>query len=415
MNEHDLRRLEAPGRLDEIDLLRGVAISAVVALHVSWKMLTPESLASAGGAAVAVVHLAAGFGVPLFVALSVFGLLLGHGGAFGGAGNYAAFLAQRARRLLPAYLFWSLLSIAAGDASRLARPLDVAAMLAAGTADIQFYFVPMIFELYVLWPLLRPLLVRAVNRSGALAVAVFALAFTGLAWSGAMRASFTSLAMFAPWIAAGALAHSAFAGLRGAGFGEGDPAAGADVGHRQVFTRGFEHAAVVRGSEPVPEPGSPSPPRRGVARAWWVPLVASMLAAASLGAVVLSFRAETSSSSAGRETMLLAALIFRWPAALYAAAVMIALATASSTLLRGAIGLALVALGRASYGIFLAHLLVASSVVWRLFDFDAATRSGFAAASFGFLAAWGLTIAGSYAITRALGFSPRTSWTVGGH
>ena len=369
MNERDPRRLEAPGRLDEIDLLRGVAISAVVALHVSWKMLTPEALAAAGGVLVSVIHLASGFGVPLFVALSVFGLLLGHGRAFGGVGDYAAFLSNRARRLLPAYLFWSLLSVAAGDASRLARPLDVAGLLVGGTADMQLYFVPMIFELYVLWPLLRPLLLRANRPAGAFAVTVVALAITSLAWSSTMRASFTSLAMFAPWIAAGAFAHAVFVGLR-------------------------------------------NPAVRGAAFVSWFPVVASLAAAASLCVVVSSFRAETS-ASADRDAMLLAALIFRWPAALYAAAVMTAFASASSSLLRSAIGPTLVALGRASYGIFLAHLLVASTLVWRLFDFEAAIRSGPAAASFDFLSAWGLTMAGSYALTRALAGSPRTSWTVG--
>lgn len=410
MNEHDPRRPEAPGRLDEVDLLRGVAISAVVALHVSWKMLSPGSLANAGGVVVAVIHLASGFGVPLFVALSVFGLLLGHGKAFGGAGEYAAFLSNRARRLLPAYLFWSLLSVAAGDASRLLHPLDVAGLLVAGTADMQFYFVPMIFELYLLWPLLRPLLLRADRVFGAIVVAGAAMIVASLAWSGAVRASFTSLAMFAPWIAAGAIAHAVFVGLR---------SSGSAVLTRAAFDEPRESAggAATRvagpGETETVAPGRPTFPvwcSSGVSR---LPLVASLAAAASLWVVVRSFRAETA-ASADRDTMLLATLIFRWPAALYAAAAITALVSVSAHLLQSAIGAALVALGRASYGIFLAHLLVASSFVWRLFDFEAATRSGPAAASFDLLAAWGLTMAGSWALTRALARSPRLSWTVGG-
>lgn len=410
MNAHDPRRPEATGRLDEIDLLRGVAISAVVALHVSWKMLSPESLANAGGLVVAVIHLASGFGVPLFVALSVFGLLLGHGRAFGGAGEYAAFLSNRARRLLPAYLFWSLLSVAAGDASRLLHPLELAGLLLAGTADMQFYFVPMIFELYLLWPLLRPLLLRADRVFGALVVTGAAMIVTSLAWSGTVRASFTSLAMFAPWIAAGAIAYAVFVGLRPSGTAVLTRAASDEP---RGSAGGAATPAAGPGETVAVAPGRPMFP------VWWssgvsrLPLVASLAAAASLWLVVRFFRVETS-ASADRDAMLLATLIFRWPAALYAAAAITALVSVSANLLRSAIGAALVALGRASYGIFLAHLLVASSFVWRLFDFEAATRSGPAAASFDFLAAWGLTMAGSWALTRALARSPRLSWTVGG-
>ena len=140
-------------RWEWLDALRGIAIVAVVAMHVTWAwtlVAPPDSTATAW---LAFVHLLASFGVPLFLLVSARALLQGYHAALGGLRGWVAFVARRAQRLLPAYLAWSLLSLAAHDTSLLTSPIDLAGTLLLGGAEIHFYFVPLVFQLYLLWPI----------------------------------------------------------------------------------------------------------------------------------------------------------------------------------------------------------------------------------------------------------------------
>ena len=122
-------------------------------MHVTWAwalVAPPDSTATAW---LAFVHLLASFGVPLFLLVSARALLQGYHAALGGLRGWVAFVARRAQRLLPAYLAWSLLSLAAHDTSVFTSPLDLAGTLLLGGADIHFYFVPLVFQLYLLWPI----------------------------------------------------------------------------------------------------------------------------------------------------------------------------------------------------------------------------------------------------------------------
>ena len=157
-------------RIPEIDILRGIAIAAVVGLHSFWEATTASDLLTPAGHAIAFFFLLCGFGVPLFLALSTAGLALGHREPSGWR-EHIHFLQPRILRLLPAYLLWSLISAYFLRPEVFGSFRSMAAMLVRGTADAQFYFVRLLIEIYVLWPLFRPL-ARASARSAAAAVAI---------------------------------------------------------------------------------------------------------------------------------------------------------------------------------------------------------------------------------------------------
>ncbi|MFP6626411.1 MAG: acyltransferase, partial [Deltaproteobacteria bacterium] len=168
-------------RVAELDVLRGLAITAVVGLHVTWAYLIQAPLDRPEGKAVAVLHLLTGFGVPLFLILSGTGLALRYSQAMKWR-DYRGFLYRRALRLLPAYVTWSLVVAAHTDPALLWPPSRLVSLLLTGSAGPQFYFIPLLCSFYILWPLLRPLAVAAAaSCRSAVAITAVATALS-LAW-----------------------------------------------------------------------------------------------------------------------------------------------------------------------------------------------------------------------------------------
>lgn len=106
--------------------------------------------------------------VPLFVFLSGFGLARRYAKQ---KLHFKEFFSRRVVRIIPSYLFWSAIIYVSikffePPAAQNANPLWKVFLF--GRADIHLYFVPMIFQLYLLFPLLLPL----VKKLGKLAVVV---------------------------------------------------------------------------------------------------------------------------------------------------------------------------------------------------------------------------------------------------
>jgi len=159
--------------------LRGLAIAAVVMIHTAWGYAIAAGLDRQAGRVAVALHLTAGFAVPLFVVLSAVGLSLGYGRRLS-MSEYVDFIRRRALRLLPAYVVWSILSIAAFKPHVFGSPAELARTILHGRADAQFYYIPLVFELYVLWPVFQPL-ARASARSGAAAMAIAIAGFAASA------------------------------------------------------------------------------------------------------------------------------------------------------------------------------------------------------------------------------------------
>ncbi|MBI5504747.1 MAG: acyltransferase [Deltaproteobacteria bacterium] len=347
-------------RLESIDALRGVGIVAVVALHTSWALLHPSLLASDGGRLLATLHLGAAFGVPLFLGLSAFGLARRHDFRREGAAAFATFLARRGRQLLPAYMVWSLLSAAARNPALVATPGRVLSLLIDGSAGAQFYFVPTLFELYVLWPLLGLLVPRRGHAARAALIAAGAVVSLAV-WRGMLPLAWTSPGSFALYIAGGMV------------------------------------AATLR------------PPSR---HAGMLALLVALLAAAAV-TLRLDVARFLSASGGSSGAMALASTIFQPLPAAYTCAVIVSLALAAAVAAPSAPRRLAAALGRRAYGIFLSHLLLAQLLIHPLLGGALAPDPGAAAAAVRFAVELAATLAGSAAITFALARRARTRWLVG--
>lgn len=156
----------SPGKpyLGELDLLRGVAIMAVVAAHAALPLMGDGARAGWGYAAAVAVNQLARFSVPAFLFIS--GLLITYRESPPGLGpaavpsGWGAMLGRRVRGILPPYIVWSVLGwLAAGGPAAsggwraaLEEPARIL-FLGQGTY-YQLYFVPLIFQMYLLAPLL---------------------------------------------------------------------------------------------------------------------------------------------------------------------------------------------------------------------------------------------------------------------
>ncbi len=89
----------------QMDAARGLAILAVVAIHVSGGPLTDRPVDGLVSLAYMIVNVGARFAVPVFVVHSGLGMSLSNKGSDG----YFRFLRRRVGKLLPGYVAWTLI------------------------------------------------------------------------------------------------------------------------------------------------------------------------------------------------------------------------------------------------------------------------------------------------------------------
>lgn len=142
-------------RDESIDFLKGLAILAVIGLHIIPFFVTAENVSTEKSQNLLVLMNYFRFAVPFFVALS--GLAL--------ARKYCdrslqalEFLKKRVIKLLPLYLFWLavitlIVNLVPGWAG-FANSFPVWQRVLLGRGEYHLYFVPMIVSLYLLFPLL---------------------------------------------------------------------------------------------------------------------------------------------------------------------------------------------------------------------------------------------------------------------
>ena len=177
-------RKPAPARLESLDICRGLAILAVLFIHVSGHFLPalhpPKSPAPPTWAwyALAIPNQDFQWAVPCFLMLSAFvnALSLARGKD---VGKYARRRIQAA--LLP-YVLWSSVYIVVDTLMahrHFPSPLHVVKLLLTGTAHFHLYFFVLVLEMYVLLPLLLPLFRK---RPPFWAVALGAVALQGIVY-----------------------------------------------------------------------------------------------------------------------------------------------------------------------------------------------------------------------------------------
>lgn len=141
--------------------LRSYAIIAVLIIHVLWLwgwgvFYNPTTRLPA-----VILDQLFRYCVPLFVTISGYTLMLGYG-----QGNFPflKFFSRRILKILPLYLLWSAIYliqgyILSGQISHIAQlfnqPINLLLLLIKGQVYYHLYFVPLIVQLYLLFPILR--------------------------------------------------------------------------------------------------------------------------------------------------------------------------------------------------------------------------------------------------------------------
>jgi fucose 4-O-acetylase-like acetyltransferase len=184
------------GRNAHWDNARGLAIIAVVGIHATTLASTfpPESL---NFIFATILRQFIDFAVPLFLAIA---------GYFSGLrplGSPIAFVRNRALRILPPYVVWSLLYLLVFRPSDLASPFAVIRHLVTGTGVIIGYFVVVLSQMVVLTPLIDAIKSKYVQIAALILLTAAGLTFTyivAVRYSGSTVARFPYYALpFVVW------------------------------------------------------------------------------------------------------------------------------------------------------------------------------------------------------------------------
>lgn len=156
---------KAAGRLEPLDICRGIAILAVLFIHVSGHFLPalhpPKSHTPPTWAwyALAVLNVDALWAVPCFLMLSAFANSL----SLSRTPDLTRYAKRRLQTAVVPYLIWSGVYMALNLALKTLHHLTlghIAKLLLTGTAEFHLYFFVLVIEMYVLLPLLLPLFQR---------------------------------------------------------------------------------------------------------------------------------------------------------------------------------------------------------------------------------------------------------------
>jgi peptidoglycan/LPS O-acetylase OafA/YrhL len=139
--------------IQRTNAIKGLAILAVVLLHM---LAYPYGIYNSNKQIFFIsLDQLARFCMPAFIMLSGYGLAVKYGNE---KIHYFKFLKKRIWKLLPLYLVWSFASIVIISSipawSFGNQPISLVTQMLLGQADYQLYYLPVIFQLYALFPLI---------------------------------------------------------------------------------------------------------------------------------------------------------------------------------------------------------------------------------------------------------------------
>jgi probable poly-beta-1,6-N-acetyl-D-glucosamine export protein len=142
--------------LNGTNILKAIAILAVFLIHISSSIAPSPFVNESPYQLIAVaIDQFSRISVPLFVALSGYGLYWKYSEQ---EMKFGSFFARRISKVLPQYIFWSLVFVGSfyllpSWAPSKEQP-NFLWQLLLGRADYHLYFVPMIFQIYLLFPII---------------------------------------------------------------------------------------------------------------------------------------------------------------------------------------------------------------------------------------------------------------------
>lgn len=153
-----------------VTLLKGIAIIAVVVIHIFSSLPGKVFTLEPNNLFFIIIDQICRLSVPLFFGLSGYALTKKYHANF----TIATFYKRRVFRLIPLYLLWSvglwLLFIVVKEWYSTSEPTPWWQVVFLGRGDYHLYFVPLIFQFYLLFPFLLKLLNR--SRIGLLLIAI---------------------------------------------------------------------------------------------------------------------------------------------------------------------------------------------------------------------------------------------------
>ncbi|WP_025685618.1 acyltransferase [Paenibacillus maysiensis] len=150
-------------RISEVALLRGLAFAAVVLQHSVAHYAVAQGARIQDGALMTLLLLCSKFAVPVFVFITGMVLFYNYDGAL----KYGTFLRKRFMDIIVPYIIWSLLYELGNQLVQSGghlHPLDFFQKLLNGKSSYHLWYIVMIIQCYVLFPVFR----YAVRRLSAL-------------------------------------------------------------------------------------------------------------------------------------------------------------------------------------------------------------------------------------------------------
>jgi len=189
--------LKVKDKIEELDLLRALAAIAVIVIHVTASPLVLGVKGSLYHYVISLANQFARFSIPAFIFVT--GLVLFHNYRDFKTTDWSAYFRKRVVFVLLPYFFWSAFYFFlklhfSHQPLGLKTALQFVHLLLVGDAYYHLYFVVLIFQFYLLFPLLLPVWQRLGSRIGLITVLLFAL------YSGYIYLTFYNIK---PW-------HSAF-------------------------------------------------------------------------------------------------------------------------------------------------------------------------------------------------------------
>ncbi|WP_347321058.1 acyltransferase [Rossellomorea sp. RS05] len=134
-------------RIEEMDILRGVAILSVILIHISSSFFG-ESHSGLSNGIILFINQASRFAVPIFIILSGWGLTI----TKKYSQKYLNFLVGQISKIFGMYLVWNLIYFAFSNQN--INLINLTKGILLGTSYYHLYYVPVILILYIFYPII---------------------------------------------------------------------------------------------------------------------------------------------------------------------------------------------------------------------------------------------------------------------
>jgi surface polysaccharide O-acyltransferase-like enzyme len=178
----------------EWDVLRGIAFLAIVLQHSIGQFAYRKDTSLFDAYTLAAIYHLIKFGVPVFVLLTGAALVYNYYGKL----NYSAFIRKRSRDILVPYFLWTVIYYVhffPGESIHFQWFKEIGQQIIAPTLGYHFWFILMIFQFYLLFPLFLKGLTWVKERRDPFETGTLnpLLVFTGLAYMFLMWLSYKYL------------------------------------------------------------------------------------------------------------------------------------------------------------------------------------------------------------------------------